>query len=163
MLGRHTSAAALIAAQHRMHAAVRQIGQFFAGYDILLTPTLSQPPLAIGELRLRGAQAVMAKVLAVLNFAPLVSLFSGIDAIAEDAFDFVSFTPPFNASGQPAMSVPLHWNADGLPIGLQFVGRPAAEATLFRLAAQLEEARPWTDRRPELNPSPAQTEASRNS
>lgn len=148
MLGRHTSSVALVRAQQRIHAAVRQIGRFFENYDVLLTPTLSQPPLRIGELGLHGAQAVTAKLLAILNYPPLAALFSGIDAIAEDAFAFVSFTPPFNATGQPAMSVPLHWNADGLPIGIHFVGRHADEATLFRLAGQLEAAQPWEHRRP---------------
>jgi amidase len=131
-----------------MHAAVRQIGRFFENYDVLLTPTLSQPPKLVGELRLQGRQELMAKFLAWLNCPPLASLLSGIDAIAADSFNFVSFTPPFNATGQPAMSVPLHWNSAGLPIGMQFVGRHADEATLFRLAAQLEEASPWADRRP---------------
>lgn len=57
----------------------------------------------------------------------------------------------FNATGQPAMSVPLYWREDGLPIGSHFVGRFGDEATLFRLAAQLEAARPWTDRRPKVS------------
>jgi Asp-tRNA(Asn)/Glu-tRNA(Gln) amidotransferase A subunit family amidase len=67
------------------------------------------------------------------------------------AVQFVPFTPLFNATGQPAMSVPLYWNADGLPIGTHFVGRFGDEATLFRLASQLESARPWQDRRPPIS------------
>jgi Asp-tRNA(Asn)/Glu-tRNA(Gln) amidotransferase A subunit family amidase len=61
---------------------------------------------------------------------------------------YAAFTPLFNITGQPAMSVPLHWNAQGLPIGVHFAGRFGDEATLFRLAAQLEEAAPWKDRVP---------------
>lgn len=154
MLGRHASSAALVGAQRVMHTAVRQIGRFFASYDLLLTPTLSQPPIAIGGMDLHGAQATVAKLLARINFPPLAALFSGIDAIAEEAFDFVSFTQPFNASGQPAMSVPLYWNRQGLPIGVHFVGRPTDEATLFRLAAQLEAAQPWAHRRPPMLSAP---------
>jgi amidase len=63
---------------------------------------------------------------------------------------FVPFTPIGNITGQPAMSIPLHWNAEGLPIGVHFVGRFGDEATLFRLAAQLEEACPWNKRFPPL-------------
>jgi amidase len=65
------------------------------------------------------------------------------------------WTPVSNATGQPAMSVPLHWNADGLPIGVHVVGRFGDEATLFRLASQLERARPWLVRLPELASSTA--------
>ena len=67
---------------------------------------------------------------------------------AEKTFAYIPFTPLFNATGQPAMSVPLHWNAAGLPIGMQFAARLGDDATLFRLGGQLERAQPWFDRRP---------------
>jgi amidase len=71
----------------------------------------------------------------------------GFDRAAE----FVPYTPVQNATGQPAMNVPLYWNAEGLPIGAHFVARYGDEATLFRLAAQLEESRPWAHRRPPVS------------
>ncbi len=64
------------------------------------------------------------------------------------SLSFIPYTPLFNVTGQPAMSLPLHWNQAGLPIGMQFASRWGDEATLFRLAAQLEEAKPWFDRTP---------------
>ena len=67
--------------------------------------------------------------------------------MADKTFDYIPFTPLFNVTGQPAMSVPLHWNAAGLPIGMQFAARFGDDATLFRLAGQLERARPWFERR----------------
>jgi amidase len=70
--------------------------------------------------------------------------------VADRTYAFVPFTPIFNATGQPAMSVPLHWTDTGLPIGTHLVGRFGDEGTLFRLAGQIERARPWTDRRPPL-------------
>ena len=64
---------------------------------------------------------------------------------------FIPYTAQFNVGGQPAVSLPLHWTDAGLPVGVHVIGRPFAEATLFRLAAQLEEARPWADRRPPVS------------
>jgi Asp-tRNA(Asn)/Glu-tRNA(Gln) amidotransferase A subunit family amidase len=100
--------------------------KFLSKYDVLLTPTLGRPPLKIGEFD----QALpLERLRALLG-------------------TYVAYTPLANATGQPAMSVPLHWNADGLPIGSHFFGRHFDEATLLRLAAQLEQARPWNQRRP---------------
>lgn len=114
----------------RIHAAGRKVARFMAEYDVLLTPTMATPPLPIGALSLSPA-----------DFGDFVSALAKVTA----------FTSLFNASGNPAMSVPLFWNEGGLPIGTQFVGRYADEATLYRLAAQLEAARPWKERRPPLS------------
>jgi len=72
-----------------------------------------------------------------------------VKPIAAQTFEFMPWTPVFNVTGQPAMSVPLHWNDEGLPIGMHFVGKYGNEAILFRLAGQLEKAKPWFDKAPE--------------
>jgi amidase/6-aminohexanoate-cyclic-dimer hydrolase len=110
-----------------VHAAGRVVSRFLAGYDVLLTPTLATPPAELGELALTNPDgaALMARLMQTIGYTQL-----------------------FNGSGNPAMSVPLHWSDAGLPIGVQFAGRFGDEATLFRLAAQLERARPWFERRP---------------
>lgn len=91
------------------------------------------------------------KVLGPLNAGKLLRTFADIDAQAAETFAFIPFTPVFNGTGQPAMSMPLVWNDEGLPIGAHFVGRYGDEATLVRLAAQLEAARPWADRPPPVH------------
>jgi amidase len=127
--GKQFSAADYLLAVRNMQRAARDVARFFERFDVWLTPTLAEPPLPLGTL----------------------------DATYDDplrgfarAGDFAPFTPLVNATGQPAMSVPLYWNADGLPIGSHFVGRFGDEATLFRLAAELEEARPWAARKPPI-------------
>jgi amidase len=150
LLGRRCRAPELSKSLNLVQRTARQIGEFFEKYDVLLTPTLAMPPLVTGALQLKGSQLVAMKLLGRLNAGGLISMFSGIDVLAEHVFGFVPYTPLFNVTGQPAMSVPLYWNDEGLPIGMQFVGRYGDEATLFRLASQLEKARPWSQRIPPI-------------
>jgi amidase len=111
-----------------LRGASRRIVAFLDDYDLLLTPTLAQPPVAIGALE---------------DDDPWVQF--------ANAGQFTPFTQVANITGLPAVSLPLSWSAEDLPIGVQLVGRPADEATLFRVSAQLEEARPWRDRRPPVS------------
>ena len=90
------------------------------------------------------------KVLARLNAGWFINSLGRLEEMAQQTFRFMPYTPLANASGQPAMSVPLYWNEAGLPIGMQFVGRYGDEATLFRLAGQLEQALPWHERVPSM-------------
>jgi amidase len=83
-----------------------------------------------------------------LNAGWLLQALGVLGSVAEKTFAYVPFTPLFNATGQPAMSVPLHWNGEGLPVGVQFVGKFGSDAALFRLAGQLERARPWFEHAP---------------
>jgi amidase len=110
-----------------VHRTGRVVGRFFTGYDILLTPTMCTPPHKLGQVSMMSTD---------------------IEAFLHMVGGDIAFTQLFNASGNPAMSVPLHWSAEGLPVGVQFVAPFGDETTLFRLAAQLETARPWTNRRP---------------
>jgi amidase len=129
-MGRQVSAPAYLLAVQTLQVVSRRVAQFMEKYDILLTPTLAEPPLQLGSF-----DSTPEDPMAGMRRAGL----------------FVPFTPICNATGQPAMSVPLFWNTQGLPIGTHFIGRFGDEATLFRLAAQLETARPWADRRPPVS------------
>jgi amidase len=105
------------------------VADFLTQYDVILTPTLGAPPPKLGYLdTVKLSYEVMSKRL----------------------LDFIPFTWLHNVTGLPAMSVPLHWNGQGLPVGVQFAGRYADEATLYRLAGQLEEARPWREKIPSM-------------
>lgn len=150
LLGRTYSAADLAGAVRTLQRVGRATGPFFQKYDLLLTPTLGQPPVPIGALDPPGWEAAAQEVFAALHAGRLLKLSNAIRISALRIFRFMPFTPMWNITGQPAMSVPLFWNAAGLPIGVQFVGRYADEATLFRLAAQLEAARPWAGRVPAM-------------
>jgi amidase len=106
------------------------MARFLMDHHVWLTPTLGEPPVPLGTFDSPPEN-------------PLQGFFR--------TWEFVPFTPVCNCTGQPAMSVPLFWNAEGLPVGTHFVGRFGDEAALFRLAAQIEEARPWADRRPPVS------------
>lgn len=116
-------------AVRRIHAASRTVDAQLARYDLVLSPTMAAPPLPLGAISLRNPDPT---------------------AYGRDIVATVAFTQLFNASGHPAASLPLYWNDDGLPIGIQLAGRFGDEATLFRVSAQLEQERPWFDRRPPL-------------
>ena len=126
-LGRSLNGARYLASVQELQKISRQIADYFEGIDVLLTPTLGEPPAPLGTFDSPPGE-------------PLTGLFR--------AAAYVPFTPPFNVTGQPGISLPLHWNEGGLPIGVQFVGRFGDEETLLSLAGQLEEAAPWADRRP---------------
>jgi amidase len=128
--GKKMSAGDLVALLGRLRALSRRIVAFWNDYDVLVTPTLAQPPQEIGWL----------------NPGPGESAAS----MLEKSGEFTPFTPIFNVTGQPAISLPMHTSADGLPIGVHLIGPPVGEELLLSLSAQLETAAPWKDRRPEL-------------
>jgi amidase len=131
--GKGVGAAEYLLALQGLQQLSRRIAGFFLEHDVWLTPTLAEPPFELGALDFPSEQLA--------------------DAIRR-AFGFTPFTSLFNVTGQPAMSVPLHWSGGGLPIGVQFAARYGDEATLFRLATQLEEARPWAGWWPREDPNP---------
>jgi len=126
---RHSATDYLLALQ-TLQAVSRQVARFFLDYDVLLTPTVSEPPVPLRTFD-----------------SPPDNPLAGIYR----AMEFIGVTPLCNITGQPAMSVPLFWNDDNLPLGSHFIGRFGDEATLFRLAAQLEAAHPWAERRPPVS------------
>lgn len=148
LLGDQLSAAEFVQAVRLLERSSRAIGAFFEEWDMLLTPTLASPPVPIGSLQPSDAERLQLTVLGRLHAGRLLRLGGVLQQAAEQVFEFIPWTPVFNVTGQPAMSVPLYWTADGLPVGTHLVGRAADESSLFRLAAQLEAARPWFGRTP---------------
>lgn len=148
LLGRALSAAQLASAARTLQLAARALVPFFERHDVLLTPTLGAPPARIGALQPTPAELRLLRAVNALGAGWLLKQPAAIQPLVDKTFDYIPNTPLFNITGQPAMSVPLHWNAAGLPIGMQFAARFGEGATLFRLAGQLEKARPWFERRP---------------
>lgn len=124
--GALTTGAQVVAALGALREMARESLRLTATFDVVMTPTLAQPPRLVGELR--NDADPEAEAAALMAFTP--------------------FTPPYNVSGQPGISLPLYWDESGLPNGVQFIGKPYAELTLLQLAAQLEQAAPWIDRKP---------------
>lgn len=129
--GRRMRAEDFARARARHNDICRRMGRFFAGFDVLLSPVLAGPPVPLGHMNADDHE---------LDYREMTAKF----------FSIMPFTPVFNLTGQPAMSVPLHQTESGLPIGVQFAGRLGDEATLFGLAGQLERAAPWKMRRPPI-------------
>jgi amidase len=129
-LAREGSSAEYVEAVNLLHRLARDIVAFWNDYDVLLTTVLLRPPVPVGFV------------------------FEGTDdpwqQFMRDGMFLQYYTPLGNVTGQPGMSLPLHWTDEGLPVGVHLLGAPAGEATLIRLAAQLEAAAPWRDRHPDL-------------
>ena len=131
--GRGRSAAEVIRALDYNNKISRQVGAFFEDFDVALSPTIAREPAPLGEID---------------QNAPITAR-----EWTEQVFGYVPFTPLFNTTGQPAISLPLHQAPSGLPVGMQLAGRLGDESTLLRLASQLEEALPWRDRKPPIHAS----------
>ena len=127
--GRQVSASQYLIAQALLQQAARQFAQFFETRDLFLTPTLGQPPLRIGTIDFMSPATTLLDE-AIMNFAVAC--------------------PVYNITGQPAISLPLYWNREGVPIGAMFGGRYGDEATLIQFAGELEQAQPWIGRKPSV-------------
>ena len=127
--GKSRSAADYVRAVKGIHQLGRQVAIFMQDVDVILSPTMATPPFPLETIHLSHP-----------NPGETIDLL----------FQAIGYCQLFNAAGNPAMSVPLAWNDEGLPIGIQFAGRFGDEGTLFRLAGQLEQARPWFEKRPPL-------------
>ncbi len=126
-VGKTITASKYQAAWASLQSAARTVGRWHERYDVWLTPVLSRTPIKLGTVNMEATD-IMA------GYAPII--------------DYIPFTALQNATGQPAISLPLHWSASGLPIGVQFVGRLGEEHLLLQLAAQIEKAQPWIKKRP---------------
>ena len=124
-LGRKVTGVQYAASFTAINREVRRIGHFFETVDVFVTPTLTSPPLTLGALSMQT---------------------QSLEEFQQAMSAFCPFTSAFNATGQPAISLPLHWSSSGLPVGVQFSGRFAEDARLLQLAAQLEKAAPWFNR-----------------
>jgi amidase len=148
VLGETISGGEYLESAETMRRAVRDLAEFFLGYDLLLTPTCARPPVAIGELESPAAERAAMRVARAMPVKAMI-----MAMLAEMAKNPLAPNPNtqlFNMSGQPAISLPLHWNDAGLPIGVQAVARYGEDGLLLGFAAQLERARPWANRKPKL-------------
>lgn len=147
-VGHALSAAELEIARTTIGTATRKLAHFHDTYDVIMSPTMAYPPVSLGELLPNSIERLG---LTLLRTIPIKSALKRV--LVELAAAMIEKTPNtmlFNMTGQPAMSVPLYWNTDRMPIGIQFAGPLGSETLLFRLASQLESARPWIDNRPAI-------------
>jgi len=147
-IGRAISAPEFIEIHGRWNTYARALGEFFTRYDLYLTPTVASPPLRVGQLETTPLNRFATQLMLALNLGGLVLRTGYVHQMAREHLQHTPFTQLGNITGTPAMSVPLHWTADGLPVGSHFNAPIGGEGLLIRLASQLEQARPWAHRRP---------------
>jgi amidase len=150
LLGKRSSSGDLVEALRKWDQAARQMGRFFQGYDLYMTPTTADLPAKICELVPKSHEAFLINSVNSLKLGWLLKASGMVDGLAEKSLKRTPFTQLANLCGLPAISVPLYWTPQGLPLGVQFIGPFGKENILFRLAAQLEKARPWFDRKPNI-------------
>lgn len=147
-LGRAAGVGPLLRAMDDVHNYVHALAAFHESYDYLLTPTLATPPLRVGSIQTPDKLQKAARVVSKVRAGKALAASGMLDDIITDNLGWVPYTQLANLTGRPAISVPLHWTDQGLPLGVQFVGRLGADGDLLALAAQLEEAQPWIQRFP---------------
>lgn len=150
LIGNSVSAAEFVTQKHAWHQFAMASAKFHTQYDLFLTPTLGTLPVQIGALQpSRWDQAGM-QIVNALNLGKLLRTTGLVRKLALQSLSKTPFTQLANLTGQPAMSVPLYWSDNGLPCGSHFMARVGDEATLLKLAYQLEQAQPWLDRHPPM-------------
>jgi amidase len=148
-IGEHFNAKDFAWASHILDTVTKQSAEFFEKYDMLLTPTMAIPPPLLGGFKPYGLEKNILEFLRRIPYGPLLRKIT--QRSSSKYFGFIPYTPIFNITGQPAMSVPLFWDRAGLPIGMQFAAGMGQEKILLQLAKQLEDACPWAHRKPELS------------
>ncbi|MFC8045772.1 amidase [Nocardia sp. NPDC057353] len=147
-IGRFNGVGKLMAAIDNVNTYIGQLADFHERYDYFLTPTLATPPLTVGKISTPKVLQIGSRLAHRLHGGKLMELTGILDSLIQENLGWVPYTQLANLTGRPAITVPLHWTAAGLPLGVQFVGRPGADGDLLRLAAQLEQASPWAHRHP---------------
>jgi amidase len=156
MFGRALNAGEYVSSRKQWNEFARGLGRFHQRYDLYMVPSTAMPPSRIGELDMPAGQQAALRVILHLGMGRLLLGSGLVRQIVDQSLQRVPFTQLSNLTGTPSMSVPLHYapadpGGPVLPVGVQFVAPFGEEATLLRLAAQLEQARPWKDRRPQLS------------
>ena len=154
-LGRAAGVLRLQLALANRNEYVRCFAAFHERYDYLLTPTLARAPLAVGTTTTSKALQAAARLLYRVRGGKLLRLAGLMDEVISESIGWAPYTAVANMTGRPAVSVPLHWTASGLPLGVQLVGRLGADGDLLQVAAQLERAGPWIQRFPAPAAAPA--------
>lgn len=146
-LGELLSGGEIYAALERLQAKARALLTATARYDAVLMPLIAHPPVPVGSMDAKGVDAVLEAMLDRLRLTWLLRFDAFVDQLMDKSLWFTHWPAIQNVTGQPAIALPVHVTAQGLPLGVQAVGRPGDEETLFSLAAQMEELSGWRARR----------------